>query len=113
VLEEIRHAELRRSIELGDVSEALGLDPDCSLRELAAAAPPPWDDVLTDHREALLTATTEISSLAESNRELLDTGYRALQEALGLVSPAREASTYTADGATSPQTTRRLFDQST
>ena len=44
---------------------------------------------------------------------LLDTGYRALQEALGLVSPAREASTYTADGATSPQTTRRLFDQST
>jgi hypothetical protein len=50
VLEEIRHAELRRSIELGDVADALGLDPDCSLRDLAAAAPPPWDDVLKDHR---------------------------------------------------------------
>jgi hypothetical protein len=91
----------------------LGLDPDCSLRDLAAAAPPPWDDVLKDHRESLLTATSEISSLAESNRELLDTSYRALQEALGLASPTPEASTYTADGATTPQTTRRLFDQST
>jgi FlgN protein len=113
VLEEIRHAELRRSIELGDVADVLGLDPDCSLRDLAAAAPPPWDDVLEDHRESLLTATSEISSLAESNRELLDTSYRALQEALGLASPTPEASTYTADGATTPQTTRRLFDQST
>jgi flagellar biosynthesis/type III secretory pathway chaperone len=95
------------------VADILGLDPDCSLRDLAAAVPPPWDDVLTDHRNSLLTATTEISSLAESNRELLDASYRALQEALGLVSPSPQTSTYTADGATTPQSTRRLFDQST
>ena len=113
VLEEVRHAELRRAVELGDVADALGLPPDCSLRELAEAAPSPWDDVLSDHRETLLSATTEISSLAESNRALLDSGYVALQEALGLLSPAPEAATYTAHGATTPQSTRRLFDQST
>jgi len=113
VLEEIRHAELRRTVELGDVAEALGLDPDISLLELAEAAPPPWDDVLTDHRDRLLSATNEISALAASNRELLDSSYSALQEALGLLSPTPEPSTYTADGATSSSTTSRLFDQST
>lgn len=113
VLEELRHADLRRTIEIGDVAEALGLDPDVSLGELAKAAPAPWNDVLADHRETLINATTEISALAESNRELLDSSYRALQDALGLLSRTPEPSTYTADGATSPQTTRRLFDQST
>lgn len=113
VLEEIRHAELRRTIELGDVAEALGLDSEISLLELAEAAPPPWDDVLADHREKLISATNEISALAQSNRELLDSGYQALQEALGLLSPTPEPSTYTADGASSRTTTSRLFDQST
>lgn len=113
VLEELRHADLRRTIELGDVADALGLSPDISLLELAEAAPAPWDDVLTDHRGKLISATTEISALAESNRVLLDSSYRALQETLGLLSATPEPSTYTADGATSPPTTRRLFDQST
>jgi len=113
VLEEIRHADLRRTIELGDVAETMGLDPDISLAELAEAAPDPWGAVLTDHRLTLISATTEISALAESNRDLLDSSYRALQEALGLLSSVPEPSTYTADGATSPATTRRLFDQST
>ena len=113
VLEELRHAELRRTIELGDVAEALGLGPDMSVGELAEAAPSPWNDVLTDHRESLIGSTTEISALAETNRELLDANYSALQDALGLLSPAPAPAMYTADGATSPQTTRRLFDQST
>jgi flagellar biosynthesis/type III secretory pathway chaperone len=113
VLEEIRHAELRRTIELGDVAEALGLNSEISLKELAEAAPPPWDDVLADHRKTLLSVTTEISALAQSNRELLDSSYQALQGALGLLSPTPEPSTYTADGASSPATTSRLFDQST
>ena len=113
VLEELRHAELRRTIELGDVAEALGLGPDMSLGGLAEAAPAPWNDVLTDHRESLISSTTEISALAETNRELLDANYSALKEALGLLSPAPAPAMYTADGATSPQTTRRLFDQST
>ena len=113
VLEELRHAELRRTIELGDVADALGLDPNISLSQLADVAPAPWGHVLTDHRVTLLNATTEISNLAEGNRQLLDSIYRALQEALGLLSPTPEPSTYTADGAASPSTTRRLFDQST
>ena len=112
VLEEVRHADLRRTIELGEAAEALGLDPDVSLRELAEAAPSPWDEVLADHRDSLVRTTGEISALAESNRQLLTTSYSALKEALGLVSNAPDPSTYTADGAKSKPAARRLFDQS-
>ncbi len=113
VLEELRHADLRRTIELGEVADALGLDPDISLIELADKVPSPWDDVLADHRASLLRSTAEITALAESNRELLHSGYSALQEAFGLASTTSEPSTYTANGAASRPTTRRLFDQST
>ena len=113
VLEELRHAELRRTIELGEVADALGIDPDISLLELIDEVPSPWDDVLTDHRESLLRSTTEITALAESNRQLLDSSYTALKEALGLSSTTPEPSMYTADGAASRPPTRRIFDQST
>jgi len=113
VLEEIRHAELRRTIELGDVADALGISPDITLLALIDEVPTPWDDVLTDHRDALISATTEITTLAESNRQLLDSSYTALKDALGLGSSASEPATYTADGGTSRTQTARLFDQST
>ena len=100
VLEELRHAELRRLIELGDVTEALGLNPDLSLGELAEAAPAPWNDVLADHRETLINATTEISALAERHRETLDSSYNAIQEALDLLSPTTEPSIYATDAGT-------------
>lgn len=110
VLEEIRHAELRRAVELGAVTDALGLSPEASLREIAEVAPAPWDDVLADHRATLLTATAEISALAEANREMLDSSYRAVQEALGRFAETPEGPTYTAAGAAAAQPARRLFD---
>jgi len=112
VLEEIRQAELRRAVELGPATDALGLDPGSSLRELAEAAPSPWDEVLTDHRNTMVAATAEISALATSNRELLDASYRAIQEAIGRFSENPEGPTYTAAGETTSQPPRRLFDQS-
>ena len=82
-------------------------------RVLLTSQVEPPDGLVVDHRDTLISATSEITALAESNRELLDSSYRALQETLGLLSATPEPSTYTADGATSPPTTRRLFDQST
>ncbi len=112
VLEEIRHAELRRVVELGPVTEALGLEPTASLREVAAVAPSPWDDVLTDHRNALVSATAEITALAGANRDLLEGSYRAVQEAMGRYAENPEGPTYTAAGAPAAQPAHRLFDQS-
>jgi hypothetical protein len=97
VLAEMKRAELGRAIEVEAVAVSLGLDRSASLRELADAAPAPWGDILREHRSAFLTATEEISALAQSNKDLLSAGYRAARETLMSFSEP-EAKTYAHDG---------------
>src|SRR5689334_18995336 len=82
VLDEIKRTELERSVMVDAVAGDLGLAPGASLRKLAEAAPAPWNDLLDQHRRAFLTATQEITALAQLNRELLTRGQRATREAL-------------------------------
>src|SRR5215213_2294146 len=56
VLEELKHAELARAVEVARVAQEIGIPSESSLRELAEAAPAPWDEILNDHREAFLHA---------------------------------------------------------
>lgn len=110
VLEEVRRAELLRAVQVDAAASELGLPPGPSLRELAEVADEPWKGLLLDHRQAFLTATAEITAMAESNRELLATGFRATREALLSLNDSNE--TYTASGA--PVTTgrySRLFNE--
>ena len=99
VLEEIKQAELARSIEVDAVAAELGLEPGPSLRRLADAAPAPWKGLLEQHRRAFLTATQEILALAQVNRDLLTRGQRATREALAWLGDS-EAEVYSASGAT-------------
>lgn len=85
VLEEIRSTELARAVAVDEVASGLGLGPGCSLRELAAAASPPWDAILTEHRTAFLALTEEISVVARANRDLVSHGQQAVAEVLELV----------------------------
>jgi hypothetical protein len=96
VLEEIRSAELLRSVQVDEAALELGLDPNPSLDALADAADEPWQTLLRDHRQAFMTATAEISALAEANRDLLTSGFRATREAL--LSLTDGAPTYGATG---------------
>ena len=82
VLEEIRLAELDRAVQVEAATAELGLGPNRTLSQLAGAAPPPWDEILEEHRKAFLEATSAIVSLAQVNRELLAKGYRAARETL-------------------------------
>ncbi|MFB9378781.1 flagellar export chaperone FlgN [Kineococcus gynurae] len=96
VLEQIRSTELLRAVEVDAVAEQLGLAPSPSLTVLAQNAPEPWDQLFGAHRDAFLTLTAEIQTLADANRDLLSTGGRALREALlGL---DEGLDTYTAQG---------------
>jgi hypothetical protein len=111
VLEELRRAELGRAVEVEAIAVSLGLAPDVSLRELAAKAPAPWDDILREHRNAFLAATQEISALAQANKELISNGFRAARETLmSLGEP--EVATYDPSGQ-SVQRTRgpRLLNE--
>jgi hypothetical protein len=92
------------------IGAALGLGSNPSLTALAEAAPPPWSDLLNQHRKAFLTLTAEVSALAEANRDLLTTGARAVRETMLAV--AGSVETYGRRGETlaaAPRT--RLIDE--
>ncbi|MCW2585856.1 MAG: hypothetical protein JWN55_1372 [Frankiales bacterium] len=112
VLEEIRHAELRRAVEVDSAAQVLGLPAAPSLRELADQAPEPWGDILRDHRAAFLASTHEVSAVAESNRELLEASYRAVKQTLsGFGRQDASATTYTPSGSAPAPQRRPLFDR--
>src|SRR5262245_43378475 len=85
VLEEIRQTELERALEVSRLSLDLGLPAGASLRQLAEAAPPPWQGMLVEHRQAFLTLTDEITALVQTNRELLVRGQKAVREVLASI----------------------------
>lgn len=70
-----------------------------SLREIAAELGAPWDDVLMTHHENLLKMVTDIRTLSDVNKGLIENGMAALNETLRLTPPA-SAGTYTATGRT-------------
>lgn len=82
VLDEIRTAEVGRAVEVDAAAAELGLEPGASLALLAESAPTPWDEIMRAHRDAFAGLTSEISALADGNRELLAVSHRAAQETL-------------------------------
>ena len=82
VLQQIREAELGRAMEADEAAIEVGVEPGSSLLTIAAHAPSPWRDVLTQHHQAFVALTEQINALAEGNRELLATSHRAAQETL-------------------------------
>ncbi len=82
VLDQIRSTEVMRAMEVEAIAVELGVGPNPSLTELAEAVGPPWQELLRQHRRAFLTLTTEITGLAEANRDLLTVGQRAAHETM-------------------------------
>lgn len=82
ILEEIRETELSRAVAVEGLSLDLGLGASPSLRDLADAAPTPWQDIFGDHRAAFLTLTQEITDAAKTNREVMLIGQKASRQAL-------------------------------
>ncbi len=104
-LDRMRAGEVVRAAEVEALAMSLGLPVETSLAELAAAAPEPWDLVLTEHRNALRELVLEIEAVSAENRRLLDAGAKAVREtldSLGLhvagYGPGYEGG-YTASGA--------------
>jgi len=110
VLDQIRTAELGRSLEADDAARQVGLPPGSGLRAMAQAAPSPWNDLLADHHQAFVTLTDQINQLAQGNRELLSASHRATRETL--LSLQESVDTYDPRGAaTSSSTDPRLVDR--
>lgn len=85
-VERLRGGEVLRAAEVDELTRLLGLDPDASLADIAAAAPEPWGTLFTDHRTALRALAFEVQSVADENRRLLDAGAKAVAETLAEIS---------------------------
>jgi hypothetical protein len=110
VLDQIRHTEVLRAAEVEAVGAQLGIGPNASLSQLADAVEAPWSDLFRDHRKTFLALAAEISALAESNRDLLSAGQRAVREAMLAVSGSFE--TYGRRGETVASAPRaQLIDE--
>ena len=110
VLEEIRDAELLRSVAVDALAAELGLQPNASLHEIAQASEEPWRGIWLDHREAFIAVTLQITEMSQSNRVLLTAGYQAAQATL--LSMTEKASTYEADGSVGSSPRVGLVDRS-
>ena len=111
VLDQIRDAELGRSVEADAAALEFGVAPASGLLALANAAPVPWNELLTSHREAFVSLTAQIQDVAQGNRALLTSSHRAAQETiLGL---QETVQTYDPRGSTSSvSSAAMLIDQS-
>ncbi|WP_062305316.1 flagellar export chaperone FlgN [Demequina subtropica] len=109
VLDQIRAADLGRAAEADAAARSIGLDGDISLRDLAASAPAPWDEMLTAHHTALAALAAQIATLGESNRELLAVSLQATREAL--VGIEATVGTYDQKGTAARGTGAYLIDE--
>ncbi|MGY2873601.1 hypothetical protein ACVW00_000791 [Marmoricola sp. URHA0025 HA25] len=64
----VRRTELLRAVTAVDAALELGLEPEATLRALAAAADQPDRSVLLDHREAIRTLSAEIAGAMQRLR---------------------------------------------
>jgi len=98
VLDQLRTLEVERAAATEALAQRLGIEANPSLRQVAEAAPAPWNDLYAKHHEALLVLVTELRSLSDSNRELIEGGLAAIGDALNSTRPAAAAGTYTHNG---------------
>jgi hypothetical protein len=100
-----------RAVAADEAAAASGMSANPSLASLADAAGEPWTTILTEHREAFVALTHEITTLADSNRHLISAGYRSARETL--MSLGESVDGYAADGrATAEPLRASLVDRS-
>ena len=110
VLDAIRETELLRAVLADAVAQALGLEPNPTLQQIADASDEPWKSIWLDHRETFVSVSAEITAMAENNRELLTSGYQAAKATL--LSLSETPGTYNADGSAVTERRTSLVDRS-
>jgi hypothetical protein len=99
VIERMRFVGLARTVEVAAVAEAWGIDPESSLRQLAAAAPDGiWSDIFGSHLAAMTELTRQIAEVRDTNERLLREASRSTQETLSGLAGGAGPGLYDASG---------------
>lgn len=70
---------------LAEAAVTLGLSPESTLREVAAAVPEPWDFIFGKHREDIAHWATRAKDLGQTNNQILRKFLSAANAALALI----------------------------
>src|SRR5215213_5729823 len=97
VLDQLRSLEVERAAATEAIAVGLGIGANPSLRQVADAAPAPWNDLFAKHHETLLVLVTDLRGLSDTNRGLIEGGLAAIGDALVSVRPP-SAGTYGSTG---------------
>jgi hypothetical protein len=109
-LEELGEHEIIRAMQVADVAPLLGLPADASLRQLVAAAPEPWCDILRDHQQAFLELVARVEETSHANRDLVRRSMTTMRELLSAGDGAT-AESYGRTGAAAGQRRAVLIDR--
>jgi flagellar biosynthesis/type III secretory pathway chaperone len=107
VLEQLRSIEVERAATTEAIALRLGIGPNPSLRQIADAASTPWNTLFAKHHETLLSLVTDLRSLSDANRDLIEGGLAAIGDAL-LSARNPSAGTYGANGRTHARSGRAV-----
>jgi hypothetical protein len=100
-LQEARNVEVLRAVETVALADRLGVPPELTAAQLVRLAGPPWDSILDDHREALVSLTSDIARAAadvpavevdEDDPDEADLVRKFLAETLANATPASLAA---------------------
>lgn len=114
VVGRLREAEERRQTALLTVAQEWRRPAaEVTLSALAEETAEPMRGVFEDHRKGFLELSLEIEETAAENRRLASGALNSIQEALGALTGAPQAPTYTATGRTqAPDVAPSAWDQS-
>ncbi|WP_128221664.1 flagellar protein FlgN [Nocardioides yefusunii] len=111
LIDVLKETEMLRAVVSDEVAASLGVPANPSLQALIDAAPEPWASILSDHRDAFLRITADLTATADANRELITAGIRSARETLLNLTEGTDG--YSADGSAVTGLTRTpLLDQS-
>jgi len=81
----LQESDLRFRSALAEAAVSIGLSPESTLREVAAAVPEPWDFIFGKHREEIARWATRAGALARANTQLIRKFLAAANSALALL----------------------------
>jgi hypothetical protein len=84
-LDALQQSDRELRVALGETARSLGLSPEATLREVAVAAPEPWDFVFAKHREVVDHLARRADELGRACNQLLRQLLATLEAALTMI----------------------------
>ncbi|MFQ5557656.1 MAG: flagellar export chaperone FlgN [Acidimicrobiales bacterium] len=100
VMEQVAEFEAARREQTIELGLHLGLGSEPSLQQLIDNTPPPFDEMLADHRDAFLRVVADITTLSLNGREHIQRGLRLTQDLVASVLGDRGDIGYDPHGGT-------------